>query len=326
LVTQGRSWPDRPVSADPAQQVAPLAQHKALAARQEGDAVEVGALGFAHRILLPALAGVVAHQQGAAAARGPDGAAGIPGHVQVAKAVGDRDHRLAPVVQVAGIAVEAHLGTPGHHPVIAIGLEAHGLHPLAADPLVGLPDRLARLPGGKEVAQTGHAHVIAIAVAAQVAHGAGGIAHGGLPAGAAIVGLVDGAHVGGQLGTAAAQGRDQVGLAGQLGVEEQAGPALAGVGAVQQQAGLAGDPALRTPEINADQAEVFFRRQVQGPFLPGGAAIAGFQDQPVAAHQEAVGVGVEGQIEGVGPVLQGHRLPGAGAGDRQARGDAPAGA
>ena len=145
-----------------------------------------------------------------------------------------------------------------------------------------------------------------------------------MPAGAAILGLIDGAHIGGQLGAALAQGRDQVRLAGQLGVEEQAGPALAGVGAVQQQAGLAGDPALGTAEINADQAEVFFRRQVQGPFLPGGAAITGFQDQPVATHQEAVGFGIKGQIQGVGPVLQGHGLPGAGAGDRQAQGDATA--
>ena len=190
---------------------------------------------------------------------------------------------------------------------------------------MGLPDRLARLPGGKEVAQARHADVLAVSVAAQVAHGAGRIAHGGLPAGAAILGLVDGAHVGGQLGGARAEGRDQVGLAGQLGIEEQAGPALASIGAVQQQARLAGDPALRTLEINADQAEVFLGRQVQGPFLPGGAAIAGFQDQPVAAHQEAVGLGIKGQVQRVGPVFQGHGLPGAGAGDRQARGDATAG-
>ena len=48
--------PARPALANPAEQVAPLTEHKALAIAQEGDAVEVGALAFAHGILLPALA------------------------------------------------------------------------------------------------------------------------------------------------------------------------------------------------------------------------------------------------------------------------------
>ena len=187
-----------------------------------------------------------------------------------------------------------------------------------------VPARLARIPGGEEVAEAAHAHVATVVVAAQVAHRAGGIAHQRLPAGAGIGGAVDRAHIGGQLRLLRAEGGDQVGLARQFGVEEQAAPLLAAVGGVQQQTGLADDPALVTAEIDADQSEVLLRRQVEGALLPAGAPVGGLQDQAVAAHQEAVAVIAEGHIEGVGGGGQGHGLPGAGGGRRQAGGDAAA--
>ena len=216
------------------------------------------------------------------------------------------------------------MGPAGQHPEVAVGLEAHGLQALAAHPLVGGPHGLAGVPGGEEIAQAADADVLPIAAAAQVAHGAGGVFHLGLPGVAGITGAVDGADVGGQLSTAAAQGRHQVGLAGKLGVEKQAAPALAGIGAVQQQAWLPHDPALIAAEIDADQAEVLLSWKIQGPLLPGGAAVVGFQDQAVAAHQEAVLAIAEGQIQGVGFGVDVHRLPGACTGGGQAGADAAA--
>ena len=91
---------------------------------------------------------------------------------------------------------------------------------------------------------------------------------------------------------------------------------------MQQQARLADDPALVSPEIDADQAEVLLLRQVEGTLLPAGAAVGGFHDQAGAAHQEAVTVVAKGHIQGVGAGGQGHRLPGAAVGSGQAGGDA----
>jgi len=176
------------------------------------------------------------------------------------------------------------------------------------------PHPITGVPGGKEVAQAAHAHVLALRPAAQIAHGTGGVFHFRLPGVAGVVGAVHGPHIGGQLRLAAAQGGDQVRLAGEFGVEKQAAPALAGVAAVQQQPRLPHDPSLIALEIDADQPEVFLRRQLQGPLLPGGAAVVGFQDQAVAAHQEAVLAIGEGQIQRVRFGVNVHRLPGAGAG------------
>jgi len=114
-------------SVHPTQQRAPFPQHKALAISEEGDAAEIGGLLAPHRIALPGLAPIGAAEQGAAAASGPDGAAGIPGHIQVAVAVGDRHHWLAPFLGRCGIRVEPQLGAPGQHPEVAVGLEAHRL-------------------------------------------------------------------------------------------------------------------------------------------------------------------------------------------------------
>ena len=270
------------------------------------------------------MAVIAAHQQGAVATAGPDRALGIPGHVQVAVAIGDRDDRLTPLVGVGGIGVEAQLGAPGHHPQAAFWLEAHALQALAAHPLVQLPGGLAWIPGGEEIAQAANAHVAAIVAAAQFTHRPSGVTHLGLPAVAPVGAAVDGAHVGGQLGGVAAGGADQVGLARQLGIEEQAVPVLAGIGAVQQQARLAGDPALVALEVDADQAEIFLGRQIQGPLGPTGAAVVGFQDQAVAAHQEAMALVAEGHIQGVGAGIELNRLPGADLGGTEAGGDAAA--
>jgi len=319
LVTQ--RCPGSP-SAHPAQQGAPFPQHKALAISQEGNTAEIGGLLGPNRVALPGLAAIGAGEQRAATPTGPNGAIGIPGHVQIAIAVGDRHHRLAPFLGRGGIGVEAQLGAPGQHPEVAVGLEAHGLQPLAAHALVGRPHPIAGVPGSKKVAQAAHAHVLALRPAAQIAHGTGGVFHFRLPGVAGVVGAVHGPHIRGQLRLAASQGGDQVGLAGQLGVEEQAAPALAGVTAVQEQPWLAHDPALIALEIDADQPEVFLRWQLQGPLLPGGTAVVGFQDQAVAAHQEAVLPIGEGQIQRVGFGVNVHRLPGAGAGAGQAGADA----
>ena len=222
----------------------------------EHHAGEVAGLTVPHGVVLPAVAAVPAHQQGAVATASPDGAVVIPGQIHVAIAIGDRDDGFAPAVEVAWLIVEANLCPAGHHPEIAVGLEADALQSLAAYPLVDLPDGIARLPCGIEVAQATHAHVAAVLAASQVADGTGGISHLGFPAVAVVVGLIDRTHVGGKLGGMAAKGGDQVGLAGQFGVEEQACPVLATVVAVHQQPRLACDPAFIAIEIDADQAEV----------------------------------------------------------------------
>ena len=144
----------------------------------------------------------------------------------------------------------------------------------------------------------------------------------GLPAAATITGLVDRPDIGGQFGMAVTQGVDQIGLPGQLGVEEKAAPVLAAIGAVEQQPRLTGDPALIPLEIDADQAEVLLLGQVEGPLFPAGSPVVGLKNQAVAAHQEAVVPIGEGHIQGIGAGVQGHRLPGAGTGRGQAGGDA----
>jgi len=192
------------LSAHPAQQRAPFPQYKALAVCQEGDAAEVGWLLGPHRVALPGFAAIVAGEQGAAAATGPDDAIGIPGHIQIAIAVGNRHHRLAPFLRGGRIGVEAQLGAAGQHPEAAVGLEAHGLQPLAAHPLVGRPHPITGVPGGKEIAQAAHAHVLPLRPAAQIAHGAGGVFHFRLPGVTGVVGAIHGPHIGGELRLAAA--------------------------------------------------------------------------------------------------------------------------
>ena len=91
---------------------------------------------------------------------------------------------------------------------------------------------------------------------------------------------------------------------------------------MQQQAGLPHDPALIAAEINADQAEVLLGGQVEGSLFPAGAGVVCFQDQAVAAHQEAVLAVGEGHSQGVGLGVDVHRLPGAGAGGWQTGADA----
>ena len=200
----------------------------------EHHAGEVAGLTVPDGVVLPAVAAVPAHQQCAVATAGPDGAVVIPGQIHVAVAIGDRDDGFAPAVEVAWLIVEANLCPAGHHPEIAVGLEADALQPLAAHPLVDLPDGITWFPCGVEVAEATHAHVAAVLAATQIPDRTCCIGHLGFPAAAIVVGLVDRAHVGGELCGMAAQGCDQVGLAGQLGVEEQACPVLAPVVAVHE--------------------------------------------------------------------------------------------
>jgi hypothetical protein len=299
--------------AHPTEQVAPLTQHKGMLSVEDHTG-EVAGLTVPDRVVFPAVAAVFAHQKGAVAAAGPNGSVVIPCQIHVAVAVSDRDDRLAPTVEISRLIVEPDLSTASNHPEIAIGLEADALQPMAAHALVHLPDGITRFPCGVKVAQATHAHVAAIVAASQVADGTCGIGHLGLPAAAVVMGLVDRPHVGGHLCGMAAQGRDQVGLAGQFGVEEQAGPVLATVVAVHQQPRLSGDPAFIAIEIDADQAEVFFVGQVQAAFIPMGAPVVGFPDHPVAAHQVAVAAVCKGHIQRIGLGVEIHGLPGAGGG------------
>ena len=186
---------------------------------------------------------------------------------------------------------------------------------------MGLPGAIPWLPSGEEVAQAADAYITTIAKAAQLPHGPGSVIHIGLPIGAAITGLVDRSHIGGQLGLIWPQSRDQVRLTWQLGIKEKTAPVLAAVRGVQQQTRLAGNPALIAAEIKADQTEVFLFRQIEGPLSPAGTAIVGFQYQPVAAHQEAVAVIGKGHIQGIGLCGQRHGLPGACGCHRQPGGD-----
>ena len=89
---------------------------------------------------------------------------------------------------------------------------------------------------------------------------------------------------------------------------------------MQEQTRLAGNPALITLEINAEQAEVFLFGQIQGPFFPTAAPIVGFEDEAVTAHQKAM-VGIsEGHVQGIGLGSDGHLLPRTGRSGGQARG------
>ena len=187
-----------------------------------------------------------------------------------------------------------------------------------------LPDGIARFPCGIKVAEATHAHVAAVPAATQIPDRTRRIGHLGFPAAAVVVGLVDRTHVGGQLCGMAAQGRDQVGLTWQLGVEEQAGPVLATVVAVHQQPRLSGDPAFIPIEVDADQTEVLFIGQIKAALIPMAAPVVGFPDHPVAAHQVAVAAVCEGHIQRVGLGVEIHGLPGARAGRGHMGGDAAA--
>ena len=290
----------------------------------EHHAGEVAGLTVPDGVVLPAVAAVPAHQQGAVASAGPDGAVVIPGQIHVAVAIGDRDDGFAPAVEVAWLIVEANLRAAGHHPEIAVGLEADALQPLAAHPLVDLPDGITWFPCCVEVAQATHAHVAAVLAASQVADGTGGVGDLGFPAAAVVVRLVDRTYIGCKLCGMAAQGRDQVRLARQFSVEEQPSPVLTAVVAVHQQPWLSGDPAFIAIEVDADQAEVFFVGKIQAALIPVGASVVGFPDHPIAAHQVAVAAVGEGHIQRVGLSVEIHGLPWACGGRGDVRGDAAA--
>ena len=201
--------------AHPAQQVAPLAKHKGPIAI-ENHAGEVAGLPVSNRIDFPAVTPISAHQKGSIAAAGPDGTLCIPAHVHVSIAVGDRDDRLAPTVEIAGLVIQSDLGAAGEHPELPVRLVPNALQPLAADTLVHLPDALPRFPGGVEVAEAADADVAAVLAPAQITDGSSRIGDLRFPAAAAVVGFVDGPDVGGQFGGVLVKRCDQVRLPGQL--------------------------------------------------------------------------------------------------------------
>ena len=83
-------------------------------------------------------------------------------------------------------------------------------------------------------------------------------------------------------------------------------------------------PAVLAVKVDADQAEVFFFWQIKAALTPGGAAVVGFQNHSIAAHQEAViGVGKR-HIQGVRLGVEVNGLPGAGGCRWQAGGHASA--
>lgn len=190
--------------AHPAQQVAPLTQHKSVLLL-EHHAGEVAGLTVPDGVVLPAVAAIPAHQQGAVATAGPDGTVVIPGQIHIAVAVGDRDDGFAPAVEVAGLIVESDLCAAGHHPQVPVGLESDALEPLAANTLVHLPDGITRFPCRVEVAEATHAHVAAVFAATQIPDRTRRIGHLGFPAAAVVMGFVDRAHIGGELCGMAAQ-------------------------------------------------------------------------------------------------------------------------
>ncbi|CAI8228802.1 MAG: Uncharacterised protein [Prochlorococcus marinus str. MIT 9313] len=62
-----------------------------------------------------------------------------------------------------------------------------------------LPNILAYIQGGEEIAETAHAHVIASCTAPEVAHCTRRFTHSCFPGGATIACAIDGTCVGGKL-------------------------------------------------------------------------------------------------------------------------------
>ena len=309
--------------AHPAQQVAPLPEHEGPFAI-EHHAGEVAGLSVSNWIHFPAVATIPAHQKSSIAAAGPDRTIRVPGHVHVAVPIGDRDDRFAPTVEIAGLVIQPDLGSAGEHPELSIRLIADALQPLAADPLVHLPDAVPGLPGGVEVAETADADVPAVFTPTQITHGSSSVRHLRFPGDSAVLGGVYGPHVCGQFGGMLAESCDQVRLPRELRIQKQASPVLAGVGGVHQQARLPGDPTLVSVEIDADQAEVLLLREIQAAFVPGDSVVVGFLDHPVAADQETVGAVGESDIKRIRFRVQVLGLPGTRRGNGQAGRDTAA--
>ena len=154
----------------PAQQIAALSEHEGMLTVKNKTG-EVAGLAVTDGIVRPAVAAVPAHQQGAVASCSPDCSIAIPSQIHVAVAIGDRDDRLAPALEVPGLIIEADLCASGDHPKVAVRLVTDALQALAAHALVHLPDRIARSPGGIEVAEAADAYVAAVITATQVADG-----------------------------------------------------------------------------------------------------------------------------------------------------------
>ena len=110
----------------------------------------------------------------------------------------------------------------------------------------------------------------------------------GLPGAARITCAIDRTDIGCEFRALPPEGSHHVWLTRQLGVEEQSAPILSSVFAVEQKTGLTDDPAFVSREVNADEAEVFFLRQVQGHFGPRCTAVVGLKDQAIAADEEPV--------------------------------------
>ena len=87
---------------------------------------------------------------------------------------------------------------------------------------------------------------------------------------------------------------------------------------------MAGDPTFIALEVDADQTEVLFVGKIQAAGVPAGAAVIGFLDHSIAAHDVAMGGIGEGDIQRVALGFQGLGLPWAGGGRRQVGGDAAA--
>eukprot|EP00955_Chlamydomonas_euryale_P099226 365203-Chlamydomonas_euryale.AAC.18 len=208
---------------------------------------------------------------------------------------------------------EQQVAAACREPQAVVRRPAHVLDAARRGPVVRLPVRLAALPRHEEVAARRNGHVVAGVVTAHVGEVAL-VVRGAIDAGRncavercvdrllhrrtprvrAVVGDIDGALVGCHFRLTAVFARgDQDGRARQLGGKRHALPALAAIGRVQQDGGLAHNPALVTAE--ADRVEAVVEALVlcgrHVAWVPGLATVHRLQQRLAGANQEAV-VGV----------------------------------
>ena len=295
-----------------AEEDAVVTQDESAVVGVELDVVEVTRHVVGPAVALPALTLVVGVEHAARATHDPELlAAGLGGEVEQAEAAA-ANLALGEVVillgELIGVA-EVDAAAAGELPDPAVGAPAHALHPAAGRAVVRLPVGLARGPRHVKVAAGGQADVVAVVVPRDGGQGAGvvrgalhaggyravegagdGLLHRRLPVARGVGGEVDGALVGDQLSLAGASGGgDEHGRAGEPGGEADPFPVLAAVGGVEQDRGLADDPALLPAERDGVEAVVHILVGAlrDGLEVPGLAAVGGLEDGLAGTEEEA---------------------------------------
>mmetsp|Transcript_23203 Transcript_23203/g.47072 ORF Transcript_23203/g.47072 Transcript_23203/m.47072 type:complete len:439 (+) Transcript_23203:120-1436(+) len=322
---------------DKTQHLSSVPEEKTIAAQgpahvskllEELDIIKVAGVVVGTLVEGELLATIEAHVHRVGATNGPDLIGIAVGDIRDAVPT-SLDVRLTEVEGVLGqirlVGGDEHLASIQGHPEALVDValnESHVLDAAGGATVVGDPEVLTGFPGEEEVTAGGDSEVGAVVVADLVGDGAGevggagnagggdavegcvdGLLDLGLPVASGVFSGVDGARGSDHLSLSGSEADNGRGLTGELGAEGDALPGLAVVLGVEEEGGLAEDPALAVLEGEDLESvgDLLIGVKVgERPGLPGLATVVSLRKGSAGSNKVAVGGTVEVDVvEGV---------------------------